>query len=228
MEFNSRGQAQIADTLSLDFIESVSAWPDGEGNVLEVHFQTYAFGALNIFYALEGYGLGGRTVWPIKQYYPIWDDYTFLGWFDNPYFIGEPYTNETPIYQDTNLFPKWRYSGPGGIWPRAYRGIIHGIDDDNAISAGQTLTITAIGYNMSLELPQDKRFRWTPVSWSLSNGASGVFTGEAPFQSDITFDNIGELWLYITYLEEVFDRTGWQETGQIREVRERLLIVQPL
>ncbi|MCL2361961.1 MAG: hypothetical protein FWC73_09135 [Defluviitaleaceae bacterium] len=226
MEFNSRGQAQSADMLSLEFIDSVIAWPDGEGTVLEVHFQTYAFGSLNIFYVLEGYGLGGTTVWPIEEYYPIWDDYTFLGWFDNPYFSGEPYTNNTPIYLDTNLFPKWRYSGPGGIWPRAYRGIIHGIGNESTFSAGQTITITAEGYNMNLELPQDKRFRWMPISWNLSNGVSGVFMSEGLFQADITFDNIGEQWLYITYLEEVFDRTRWQETGQIREVRERLLIIQ--
>jgi len=223
-EFNSRGQAHVADMLSLEFIDAVRALPDVEGNVFEVHFLTYAFGGLNVFYVPEGDGLGGETMWQTEAYHPIRDDYTFLGWFDNPYFMGEPYTNETPIYQDTNLFPKWRYSGPGGTWPRAYRGIIHGLDDENALLAGGTITITAMGYNMSLELPQDKRFRWMPISWSLSNGASGVFTRAAPFQSSIPFDNTGEQWLYITYMEEVFDRIGWQETGQVREVRERMLI----
>jgi len=49
MAFNSRGQAQSADMLSLEFIDSVRAWPDEEGTVLEVHFQTYAFGPLCIF-----------------------------------------------------------------------------------------------------------------------------------------------------------------------------------
>ncbi|MCL2406224.1 MAG: hypothetical protein FWC92_11885 [Defluviitaleaceae bacterium] len=225
-EPNTRGQAQLADMLALEFIDSIRTLPDWDGNVFEVHFHTYAFGHLNIFYVLEGYGLGGETVWPIPQYYPLWDDYTFLGWFDNPYFTGEPYTNKTPIYQDTHLFPNWRYSGPGGIWPRAYRGIIHGLDDENALLAGQTISITVMGYNMGLEFPQDKRFRWMPISWRLSNGANGIFTGEAPFQSDIILDTTGEQWLYITYLEEVFDRTQWQGTEQVREVRERLLIVQ--
>jgi len=224
-EFNYRGQAQSTEFLSLEFIDSVRAWPEGDGTVLEVHFQTYAFGPLCIFFVLEGHGLGGDTVWPQEKYYPIWDDFTFLGWFNNPYFIGEPYTNETPIYHDTNLFAKWRYSGPGGIWPRAYRGIIYGLDEGNAFSADQDITITAMGYSMSLESPQDKRFRWTPISWRLSGGASGVFTSEIPFQARISLNSIGEQWLYIAYLEEVFDRAGWQETGQVREVRERLLVV---
>jgi len=226
MGFNSRGQAQSAEMLSLDFVDSVRDLPEGEGRVLEVHFQTYAFGALSIFFVLEGYGLGGETVWPQEAYYPIWEDYTFLGWFNNPYFIGEPYTNETPIYYDTDLFAKWRYSGPGGIWPRAYRGIIHGIDENNALYVGQSLTITAMGYNMGLEAPQDKRFRWMPVSWRLSDGAEGDFTGEMPFIASIAFESIGEQWLYITYLEEVFDRVGWQETGQVLEVRERVFVIE--
>jgi len=226
-EFNSRGQAQSVDMLTLEFIDSVRTWPDGDGTVLEVHFQTYAFGPLCIFFVLEGYGLGGETVWPQEQYYPIREDYTFLGWFNNPYFIGEPYTNETPIYHETNLFAKWKYSGSGGVWPRAYRGIIQGIDERDALYLGQNLTITAIGHNMSLESPQDKRFRWMPISWRLSDGTSGVFTCGVPFQSNIHLINIGEQWLYITYLEEVFDRVDWQETGQIHEVRERLLVVNP-
>jgi len=223
MEFNSRGQAHVADTLSPEFIDHVRALPDEDGTIFEVQFQTYAFGAFNVFYVLEGDGLGGDMVWSAEEFYPIRDDYTFLGWFDNPYFIGEPYTNQTPIYQDTYLFPKWRYSGPGGVWPRAYRGVIHGIDE-NALAAGQAIDITAVGYNMGLELPQDIRFRWVPVSWRLSGGANGDFAGEVPFQASILPD-VGEQWLYITYLEEVFDRVGWQETGQVREVRERLLVV---
>jgi len=220
-EFNSRGQLQPIDYLSLEFIDSVWVWPE-EGAFLEVHFQTYAFGPLSMFSVLEGHGLGGETMWPQERYNPTRDDYTFYGWFDNLDFTGEPYTNETPIYQDTDLFPKWIYSGSGGTWPRAYRGIIHGINEN--LSAGQNLTITAIGYNMNLESPRDKRFRWMPVSWRLSDGTSGVFTNEIPFQASIPLDNIGEQWLYITYLEEVFDRVHWQETGQVREVRERRLV----
>jgi len=223
MEFNSRGQAHVADTLSPEFIDHVRALPDEDGTIFEVQFQTYAFGAFNVFYVLEGDGLGGDMVWTAEEFYPIRDDFTFLGWFDNPYFIGEPYTNQTPIYQDTYLFPKWQYSGPGGAWPRAYRGVIHGVDE-NALAAGQAIDITVAGYNMGLELPQDMRFRWVPVSWRLSGGVSGGFVGEVLFHASILLD-VGEQWLYITYLEEVFDRVGWQETGQTREVRERLLVV---
>ena len=223
-EFNSRGQEQPIDYLSLYFIDSVRVWPEEhDGMLLEVHFMTYAFGSLCIFPVLEGHGLGGETVWPTERYNPMREDYTFHGWFNNPDFEGEPYTNETIIYQETMLFPKWIYSGPGGIWPRAYRGIVHGINENN-LSAGQNLTITAAGYNMNLESPRDKRFRWMPISWRLSDGTSGYFTNEAPFQASIPLDSIGEQGLYITYLEEVFDRVTWQQTGQVREVRERLVL----
>ena len=225
MDFNSRGQEQEADMLSLDFIDSVRVWPEEyDGTLLDVHFMTSAFGPLCIFPVLEGQRLGGDTVWPTERYNPIWDDYTFYGWFDNPDFLGEPYTNETPIYQETRLYPKWIYSGPGGIWPRAYRGVIHGVDGNN-LSVGQSLSITVAGYNMNLESPQDKRFRWVPLSWRLSDGTSGYFAGEANFQASIPLSSIGEQGLYITYLEEVFDRVRWQQTGQVREVRERSLLV---
>jgi len=225
MDFNSRGQAQSIDALTMDFIDSVRVWPEEyDGTPLDVYFMTYAFGPMCIFTVLEGHGLGGETVWPTERYNPIREDYTFHGWFNNPDFAGEPYTNETPIHQETNLFPKWIYSGPGGIWPRAYRGIIHGIDENN-LSAGQNLTITAEGYNMNLDAPEDKRFRWMPISWRLSDGTGGYFTSEIPFQANIPFGSVGEQGLYITYLEEVFDRITWQKTGQTREVRERLLVI---
>ena len=226
MDFNSRGQEQSIDYLSLDFIDSVRIWPEEhDGTLLEVHFMTYAFGSLCIFPVLEGHRLGGETAWPTEQFNPMRDDYTFHGWFNNPNFEGVPYTNETIIYQDTMLFPKWKYSGPGGIWPRAYRGIVHGINENN-LSAGQNPAITAVGYNMSLESPRDKRFRWIPISWRLSDGASGYFTNEYPFQASISLGSISEQGLYITYLEEVFDRVIWQQTGQVREIRERLLTIQ--
>ncbi|MCL2526916.1 MAG: InlB B-repeat-containing protein [Defluviitaleaceae bacterium] len=125
-------------------------------------------------FALEGYGLGRETVWPQGQYYPLREGYTFQGWFNNPYFAGEPYTNETPIYHEANLFAKWQYSGPGGVWPRVYRGIIHGFDKGDTLYAGQNLEIIAKGYNIGTEYPQDKRFRWMPISWRLPGGASGV------------------------------------------------------
>jgi len=226
MDFNSRGQEQSIDYLSNDFIDYVRVWPEEhDDTLLEVHFMTYAFGSLCIFPVLEGYGLGGETAWPTEQFNPMRDDYTFHGWFNNPNFDGVPYTNETIIYQHTMLFPKWIYSGPGGIWPRAYRGIIHGINE-NYLSAGQNLAITAVGYNMSLESPRDKRFRWMPISWRLSDGTSGYFTNEYPFHASISLGSIGEQGLYITYLEEVFDRVIWQQTGQVREIRERLLTIQ--
>jgi len=224
VDFNYRGQEQSIDTLSLDFIDSVRAWPEEDGTLVDVYFMTYAFGPLCIFTVLEGQRLGGDIVWPSDRYNPFRDDYTFHGWFDNPYFLGEPYTNETPIYQETRLYPKWIYTGPGGIRPRAERGIVHGIDE-SSLYAGQNLAITAYGYNMSLESPRDKRFRWMPVSWRLSDGSSGDFTNEMPFQADILLGGTGDQWLYITYLEEVFDRVSWQQTGQVREVRERLLTI---
>ena len=229
IEFNSRGQKKGADMLSLDFIDSVRVWSteyeyDYDKIPLEVHFMTYAQGPLCIFPVAEGRSLGGDTVWPTVRYNPIWEDYTFYGWFNNPYFEGEPYTNETLIFQNTMLFPKWIYSGLGGIWPRAERGIIHGIYENN-LSIGQNLTITASGYNMNLESPRDKRFRWMPISWRLSDGTNGVFTNKMPFQANILLKETGEQWLYITYLEEIFDRVNWQQTGQVQEVRERLLVM---
>jgi hypothetical protein len=114
----------------------------------------------------------------------------------------------------------------GSVLPRPYRGIIHGFDEENSLLAGQSITITANGYNMSLESPRDKRFRWIPVSWRLSDGTSGNFTSETPFQADISFNNTGEQWLYITYFEEIFDKNYWQRASRLHEVRERLLEIQ--
>jgi len=226
VNFNSRGQKQLSDMISLDFVDSVRVLPEEyEGTLLEVNFMTTAHGFLCIFPVIKGQVLGGDTVWPTERYSPIWEDYTFVGWFDNPDFLGEPYTNETIIYQDTMLFPKWMYSGPGGILPRAYRGVIRGIYENNLV-VGQNLLITVAGYNMNLESPLDKRFRWMPISWRLSDGTSGYFSDEVTFQASIPLSRIGEQGLYITYLEEVFDRVNWQQTGQVHEVRERLLVIQ--
>jgi len=225
VEPNSRGQAQSFDVLSLDFVDSVRSWPEEDGTVLEVHFMTYAFGDLNIFFVLEGHGLGGDIVWTKEEYYPIRDDYSFHGWFDNIYFEGEPYTNETPIYQMTNLFAKWVYSGPGGIIPRAFRGEIHGIDNVNDFYVGQDISIISMGYNMNLELPEDKRFRLVPIAWRVSDGGDGIFSNMMPFTANISLNHIGEHVLYISYREEVFDGVVWQVTGNVREVRERLLTV---
>ena len=146
--------------------------------------------------------------------------YTFIGWYDNTDWNGEPYTKDTPIYQDTHLYARWKYIGSGGTWPRAHRGDIQGIDEGGSLSAGQKLTITASGYNMNLESPREQRFRWIPVTWRLSDGTSGSFSNEAPFQSALSLDSIGEQRLYITYLEEVFDGVDWQATDQLHEVEE--------
>jgi len=225
-DFNTRGQEQSIDTLSMDFIDAVRVWPeDNEGTLLEVSFMTYAFGPLCIFPVLEGHGLGGDIVWPTEQFNPIRDDYTFYGWFDNPDFYGVPFTNETIIYQDMMLFPKWVYSGPGGIVPRAYRGVIIGLDDSGIVAVESNLEITALGYNMGVESLHEKRFRWVPIAWRLSDGTNGNFANEAPFFTSIPLHNVGENGLYITYMEEVFDRIRWQQTGQVREVRERLLTI---
>ncbi|MCL2356898.1 MAG: hypothetical protein FWC70_07055 [Defluviitaleaceae bacterium] len=222
--FNIRGQEQSIDALSMDFIDAVRVWPDDDEETLpEVSFMTYAFGPLNVFPAREGHGLGGDIAWPTEQFNPLRADYIFHGWFDNPDFDGAPFTNETIIFQDTMLFPKWVYSGPGGIAPRAYRGAIIGLGDSGM--SGSTLEITALGYNTCVESPWEKRFRWIPVAWRLSDDASGNFTNEAPFFASIPLRNAGEHGLYITYTEEVFDRVRWQQTGQVREVRERLLTV---
>jgi hypothetical protein len=58
------------------------------------------------------------------------------------------------------------------------------------------------------------------VTWRLSDGTSGNFSDEAPFQAELTFGGKGDGWLYLTYVEEVYDGTYWQETGQVREVEE--------
>ena len=226
-DFNTRGQEQSFDMLSMEFINTVSIWPEvNEGTLLDVNFRTYAFGSMSVFPVLKGHGLGGDIVWPTERFNPIREDYTFHGWFDNLDFEGTPFTNETIIYQDTMLFPKWIYSGPGGITPRAYRGAIIGLDDSGILTVGSNLEITALGYNMGVESPWEKRFRWVPIAWRLSNETSGTFTNEAPFTASIQFVNTGEHGLYITYKEEVFDRVRWQQTGQVREIRERLLVVQ--
>lgn len=73
---------------------------------------------------------------------------------------------------------------------------------------------------MKLESPREQRFRWMPVTWRLSDGTSGDFASEAPFETTLSLDSTGEQRLYITYLEEIFDGVDWQETGQLHEVEE--------
>lgn len=219
---NSRGKVQPIDYPADDW--SNPLWrvePEGEGVVYDVCFilQSQSYG--ETFAVLEGHGIGEKQ-WPGN---PIREDYTFIGWYDNLDWEGNPYTKDTSIYQDTCLYAKWKYSGSGGAWPRAHRGNIQGVDEGSSLTVEQELSLTASGYNMNLEIPNDQRFRWYPVAWSLSDGTSGSFLGEAAFQAELPLTSSGEKKLYITYLEEIFDGVGWQETGQLRVVEERMFQV---
>ena len=216
-QLNSRGELQPIDYPTDDWRNPVvRIEPDGEGIIYDVCFvlKSQPFG--DRYAALEGHGIGEKQ-WPND---PGREGYTFAGWYDNADWNGNPYTKDTPIYQDTYLYAKWKYIGSSGVWPRAHRGDIQGVDEGSSLSVGQKLTITASGYNMNLESPKDQRFRWMPETWRLSDGTSGSFSSEAPFQASLSLNNKGEMRLYITYLEEIFDGIDWQETGQLHEVEE--------
>jgi hypothetical protein len=73
---------------------------------------------------------------------------------------------------------------------------------------------------MDIGSPREQRFRWKPIEWRLSDGTKGSFTGETTFEADLLIGGEGDGMLYISYLEETFDGTSWQETGQICEVPE--------
>lgn len=222
-EFNSRGEQHPLDYPTEAWYDHL--WrvePEGEGKIYNVYFVLKSQTWGEAFAALEGHGIG-EAQWPGSS--PEWDNYTFVGWYDNLEWNGSPYTKDTPIYRDTHLYARWKYSGSGGIWPRAHRGDIQGIDEGGSYSARQELTITVNGYNMNLESPKEQRFRWYPVSWRLSDGTSGSFSIEAPFQATLPLNSKGEQCLYITYLEEIFDGVDWQETEQICEVEELLFQV---
>ena len=221
-QFNSRGEVQPIDYPTDNFEDR--RWrvePEGEGEVYDVCFTLQSQGYGERFAALEGHGIGEKQ-WPSD---PAREGYTFIGWYDNLDWEGNPYTKDTPVYQDTYLYARWKYTGSGGIRPRAYRGNIQGVDEGSSYTIGQKLSITASGYNRNLETPNDQRFRWIPVTWRLSDGTNGSFSGEAMYQATLFFDNKGEQYLYITYLEEIFDGTDWQETGQLHEVEEVLFRV---
>jgi len=81
------------------------------------------------FAALEGHGIGEKQ-WPND---PAWESYTFIGWYDNLEWDGNPYSKDTPIYQDTYLYANWKYSGSGVIWPRVHRGNINGLGHDGKL-----------------------------------------------------------------------------------------------
>ncbi|MDR1559870.1 MAG: hypothetical protein LBS84_09290 [Clostridiales bacterium] len=216
-QFNSCG-FQSLDYFTHDYD---SRWwrvePEEDGTIYNVYFvlQSQTWG--EAFAVLEGHGLG-EAQW--RDDPPGWDGYTFVGWYDNTEWNGEPYTKDTPIYKETYLHARWKYTGSGGAWPRAHRGAIEGIQDGGTLAAGSEVAITALGYNTTLESPGDQRFRWTPVSWRLSDGKKGMFSDTVPFTATLTAEPASEQTLYITYVEEIYDMVGWQKTGQVHETAE--------
>lgn len=216
--YSAQAAPQPLEYSNLDFSYLlVRVEPDGEGTVFDVYFiLDTGYVGEPPFAALEGYGVG-EAQWPTD---PGREGYTFVDWYDNPERTGMPYTMNTPIYEDTELYAKWKYAGSGGYWPRSHRGIINGIDEGSSFDTNQTVSITAEGYNMHLVTPNDQRFRWIPVSWKVTDSMSGDFTAEAPFSAEFSVGEQGDYKLYITYKEEIFDGANWQETGQIRDVEE--------
>lgn len=202
-------------TLDNSFPERIE--PDGDGTVYDVTFNFLSGLIWEPYAALEGHGIGAKQ-WPGD---PGRENYVFLGWYDTPEGTGEPYTKDTPIYGNTELYAKWDYTGPGGYWPRAHRGVIHGVAEGDSLEVNQNISITAQGHNTHLMKPNDQRFRWIPIRWRVSDLSEGEFTKEAPFTATFSLEKQGDFMLHITYKEEIFDGISWQETDQVREVEER-------
>ncbi len=218
----SRGDYQPMDYPTPEFDNPVvRIEPDSEGTIYDVGFELNSGTIGDVYAALEGHGIGEKQ-WPHD---PSRDGYEFVGWFDNLEWTGDPYRADTPIYRDTTLYAKWKYVGDGGIWPRNHRGDVRGINNGDVFLVGQPLTITVEGYNLSLEFPDDQRYRWFPVSYRVSNAASGEFPSHAPYTVEFSLQSIGGYTLYVTYKEEIFDGKVWQKTGQVREVEEHAFIV---
>ena len=222
-QFNSRGAAQILDYPIMDGdrrLERIEPEEDGTGTVYDVTFNLVRR-MIGPFAAAEGRGLGEKQ-WPDDMQRDL---YEFAGWYDNPEGFGKPYTKDTPIYKNTDLYAIWKYTGSGGCRPRPHRGAIGGVNEGASFNVGQAMTISAAGYNMHLSLPNDRRFRWAPISWRVGNDACGEFPVEEPFTAVLSIDDEGEFALYITYREEIFDGLKWQATGQVCEVEERSFVL---
>lgn len=192
-------------------------YPEGDDTVYMVVFY-FLRGAIVDYPALEGHGVGGAQ-W-ISD--PARGNYSFVGWYNNPEGTGERYSANTPIYEDTDLYATWKYTGPGGYWPRPYHGVVHGITDGGSSPVNEKIAITAEGHNMHLTEPNDQRCRWAPIAWRVDNAASGGFSGETPYSAEFSISAAGEYTLFVTYKEEIYDGIRWQETGQVRETPEAL------
>lgn len=214
----SRGDYQPMDYLNPDLDNPVvRIEPDAKGKIYNVWFELNV-GTIDIEYAaLEGQGIGEKQ-WPHE---PSRSEYEFDGWFDNLEWKGVPYNADTPIYQDTTLYAKWKYIGAGGTWPRNHRGDIRGINDGDVFSVGQPIIITSAGYNLFLKFTDDQRYRWFPISYRVTDVVSEDFPSYSPYTVEFYLQKTGKYTLYVTYKEEIFDGRDWQNTGQVHEVEER-------
>ena len=221
--FNRRGEYQPIAYPEIDpENRKVRIDPETNGIVHNVIFYLHGNMLGEPYAALHGQGIGEKQ-W---QDDPTREGYEFTGWYDNPDGTGIRYTKDTPIFEDTELYAVWKYNGPGGYWPRDGYGIVDGIAAGDRFQIGQKVSITIEGYNMDLDAPKDQRFRWIPVSWKVSDNKKGEFLKEAPFAAEFSIEKPGDYVFEIVYKEEIFDGLAWQETGQLREVKERSFSVE--
>lgn len=190
--------------------------PEGDGTVYEVCFLWQNRILYDSMAVLEGQGIGP------KQWLEEWHrtNYIFMGWYNNPNGAGERYSMYTPIYEDTSLYPLWKYAGPGGPWPRTNPRGITGVTANENFQPGVEVSITVAGHNTHLVNPPSERFRWIPISWRIDSLIQGEFTDTIPYSFTRVLSASGSYHLYITYIEEVFEGISWQETGREHEVAE--------